>query len=135
MKVKSLSLMLIVASCVCLSSCGTLFTPSHQYIPISGTPDTKIYDKQNLIGQTDSEGLCNVKLKKSLSSKKLELKKEGYKNMYIKVDATFNAISVINLTNPIAWAIDLGTGKCCKFDEETIYFEMEKKKDTDGINR
>ena len=40
---------------------------------------------------------------------------------------TLNPVSIINLTNIIAWGIDLGTGKCCKYDEDIINIEMEKK--------
>lgn len=110
-----------------LSSCGTLFTSSHQDITLKGELGAKVYDKEKMLGQIDDEGIKTFKLKKSLYSKKLILKKEGYRDGFVKVDAIFNPLSVINLTNPIAWAIDLGTGKCCKYDDNIVVFEMEKK--------
>ena len=55
------------------------------------------------------------------------LRKDGYKDMFVKVESVFNPVSVINLTNIVAWAIDIGTGKCCKYDDTIVMFEMEKK--------
>ncbi|MBR6639112.1 MAG: hypothetical protein IKL35_01990 [Muribaculaceae bacterium] len=124
---KTKNLLLSVVMLFGLSSCGTLFTSSNQYITLKGEPNAKVYDKAKLLGETDADGEASVKLKKSLYSKKLTIKKEGFKNEEVKVDALFNPISVINLTNVIAWAVDLGTGKCCKYDESDIVFSMEKK--------
>ena len=42
------------------------------------------------------------------------------------LEATLNPVSIINLTNLFAWAIDLGTGKCCKWDTDVVEIEMEK---------
>lgn len=112
---------------LCLSSCGTLFTSSHQQIRLKGEPGAKVYDNEKMLGQIGDEGTESFKIKKSLYSKKLLVKKEGYKDEYIKVESVFNPISVINLTNIIAWGVDLGTGKCCKYDDTIIIFEMEKK--------
>lgn len=110
-----------------MTSCGTLFTSSYQYVPVLGNPQTTIYGKNdNILGKTDDDGHCEVKLKKSLNSQKLTLKKDGYKIKIVQVDAIFNPVSVINLTNVIAWAVDLGTGKCCKYDDSVINFELEQ---------
>lgn len=46
----------------------------------------------------------------------------------ITLAAQFNPISILNLLSPISWAIDLGTGKCCKWENEVIEFEMNEKK-------
>ena len=37
-------------------------------------------------------------------------------------------MSIINFTNILAWAIDLGIGKCCKWDTDVVEIEMEKSK-------
>lgn len=64
---------------------------------------------------------------KELSDKTLIAKKDGYKNTAITLDATFNPVSIINFTNIFAWAIDLGTGKCSKWDTDVVEIEMEKE--------
>ena len=63
----------------------------------------------------------------SIGTQALEVaKKDGYKNTPFTLDTKFNPVSIINLTCIIAWAIDLGTGKCCKWDADIVEIEMEK---------
>ena len=50
----------------------------------------------------------------------------AYKNAYIELDAVFNPVSIINLTNLFGWAIDLATGKCCKWEDDIVEIDMEK---------
>ena len=120
---------LLMLTCVlCLSSCGTLFTPSKQPITFMGMPETRIYDNGKKLGEIDESGTTTIKVRKKLSDKTLIAKKDGYKNTPITLDATFNPVSIINLTNILAWAIDLGTGKCCKWDTDIVEIEMEKSK-------
>ena len=117
-------MMLICA--LCLSSCGTLFTPSKQPITFTGMPETRIYDNGKKLGEISEGGTTTIKVRKELSSKTLIAKKDGYKNTPFTLDATFNPVSIINLTNILAWAIDLGTGKCCKWDTDVVEIEMER---------
>ena len=120
---------LLMLTCVlCLSSCGTLFTPSKQPITFMGMPETRIYDNGKKLGEIAESGTTTIKVRKELSNKTLIAKKDGYKNTPVTLDATFNPVSIINLTNILAWAIDLGTGKCCKWDTDVVEIEMEKSK-------
>ena len=123
---KKVLLMLICV--LCLSSCGTLFTPSKQPITFTGMPETRIYDNGKKLGEISEGGTTTIKVRKELSDKILIAKKDGYKNTPITLDATFNPVSIINFTNILAWAIDLGTGKCCKWDTDVVEIEMEKSK-------
>ena len=118
---------LLMLTCVlCLSSCGTLFTPSKQPITFMGMPETRIYDNGKKLGEIAESGTTTIKVRKELSNKTLIAKKDGYKNTPVTLDATFNPVSIINLTNILAWAIDLGTGKCFKWDTDVVEIEMEK---------
>lgn len=110
-----------------LSSCCTLFTPSRQPITFIGSPGTNVYDFTKKIAEISEEGSTTVKIRKQLSSKTLIAKKEGYKQQPLELEATFNPIAVINLTNVIAWAIDLGTQKACKWENTIIEVNMEEK--------
>lgn len=123
---KKVLLMLICT--LCFSSCGTLFTPSKQPITFVGMPETRIYDNGKKLGEISDGGTATIKVRKKLSNKTLIAKKEGYKNTPIILDATLNPVSIINFTNILAWAIDLGTGKCCKWDTDVVEIEMEKSK-------
>ena len=121
---KKVLLMLVCA--LCISSCGTLFTPTKQSITFMGMPETKIYDNHKKLGEIPEDGTTTIKLKKKIHSKTLIAKKEGYKSTPITLESELNPVSIINLTNILAWAIDLGTGKCCKWDADVIEIEMEK---------
>lgn len=112
-----------------LSSCGTLFTSSKQNITFSGDKGVKIYDGMNQIAEIGESGITTVGIRKKLSSKRLIAKKDGYRDTPLKVESTFNPVSVINFFNPIAWAVDLGTGKCCKYGDEIIIVGLEKSTD------
>ena len=125
MKIQKFLLVAVVA--FLLSSCGTLFTSTNQNIVFTGIPETAIYDSGKKLGQIKDDGETIIKIKKSLSKKILVAKKEGYKNQHVILTTTLNPISIINLTNILAWGIDLGTGKCCKYDDDIINIEMEKK--------
>jgi hypothetical protein len=111
---------------ILLSSCGTLFTPTKQSIIFTGLPETTLYDNGKKIGQIKEDGETIIKIKKELSKKILVAKKEGYKNQHVILSTTLNPVSIINLTNIIAWAIDLGTGKGFKYDDDIVNIEMEK---------
>lgn len=122
---KKLFILLLVG--LMFQSCGTLFTPTRQSIVFTGLPETGIYDNGKKLGEIKEDGETTIKIKKRLSKKMLVAKKEGYKNEHITLYTTLNPISIINLTNILAWGIDLGTGKCCKYDEDIINIEMEVK--------
>lgn len=111
---------------ISMSSCCTLFTKSSQTITFVGQKDTRIYDNGQKIATIGESGETSVSVRKKLSSKDLIAKKEGYKPYPLKLDATFNPVAVINLLNVIAWGIDLGTQKACKW--ENTYFEIELEK-------
>jgi hypothetical protein len=121
------SILLAIVCALCLSSCGTLFTSSKQDITFMGLPETRIYDNGKKLCEIPEDGIKTIKIKKKLSDKTLIAKKDGYKNTPVTIDATLNPISVINLTNILAWAIDLGTGKCFKWDADVVEIEMEKE--------
>ena len=116
----------ILICALCLSSCGTLFTPTKQPITFMGMPGPRIYDNGKKLGEIEEDGTATIKIRKELSDKTLIAKKDGYKNTPVTLDATLNPVSIINLTNLFAWAIDLGTGKCCKWDTDVVEIEMEK---------
>lgn len=126
MNKKHLSILLLLGTAFCFSSCGTLFTSSRQEITFTGESGISIYDKGQKLTVINDEGIGTAKIKKRLSSKTLTAKKEGYKTTPIQLDATLNPISILNLLDVIGWAVDLGTGKCCKWADDVIEVQMEK---------
>lgn len=119
-------LVIALSTLLLFTSCGTLFTPTRQRITFTGLPETRIYDNGKRLGVIPHDGMTTIKVKKKLSDKQLIAKKKGYKNSIICLDAVLNPVSIINLTNLFAWAIDLITGKCCKWENDIIEIDMEK---------
>ena len=99
--------------------------------PIMVKPDEIImlqFIRYKKIAEIGSDGTASAKIRKRLSNKTLMAKKDGYKSVPLVLDAVFQPISILNLLNPISWAIDLGTGKCCKWDNDIIEVQMQDKK-------
>ncbi len=113
---------------ICFSSCASIFTKSKKEITFMGESGVSIYDKNKKIAEIGSDGTASAKIRKRLSNKTLMAKKDGYKSVPLVLDAVFQPISILNLLNPISWAIDLGTGKCCKWDNDIIEVQMQDKK-------
>ena len=125
MKNKKISVVAL-STLLLLTSCGTMFTPTRQRITFTGIPETRIYDNGRKLAEINEDGIATISIRKKLYDKDLLVKKEGYKNSIITLDAVFNPVSIINFTNLFAWAIDLATAKCCKWDQEIVEIEMEK---------
>lgn len=121
-------LLLSVVTMLSFTSCGTLFTSSRQNITFTGQSGIMIYDNGLKVAEINDEGTASARIRKKLSDKTFIAKKEGYKSTPLVLESTFNPISIINLANLFAWAIDLGTGKCCKWDNTVIEINMEEKK-------
>lgn len=109
------------------SSCCTLFTSASQTITFVGEEGIRIYDNGQKIATIGESGETSAKIRKKLSSKDLIAKKEGYRPTPLRLESTFNPVACINLLNVLAWGIDLGTQKACKWENTYIEIEMEKK--------
>lgn len=120
-------LLIFVLALTTFSSCCALFTSSKQTITFAGEEGVKIYDNGRKIATIGDSKEASVKIRKKLSSKELIAKKEGYASTPIVLESKFNPIACINLLNVLAWAIDLGTQKACKWDNTYFEIEMEKK--------
>lgn len=112
-----------------LSSCATIFCGSRQSITFDAKmPEVSIYREGVKLGETKNDGTFTTKIGKELSSLTMMAKKEGYKKETFFLETKFNGVACINLLNPVAWAIDLGTGNACKYERNYVEIEMEKEK-------
>ena len=117
---------LLAGLSLCLSGCATLFTGTRQAITFAGKEGVAIYKNGIKIGEIGKSGSVTTKVKKSLSSPTLIAKKTGYKDTPLIMQTQLNGVACINLLNPLAWAIDLGTGAACKYENNYVEIEMEK---------
>ncbi len=127
----TLSMICVVA--LVLPSCASIFCGSKAKItledpkmaqPVDITTDVKQYNQVKLP--------YVVKVKRGFKPTNVKIESEGYKPMDLTVNKSFNAVSVANLTNFIAWGIDAGTGAMMKPERKHYIFRMEKEdlKDT-----
>lgn len=60
--------------------------------------------------------------------------REGYSPALLYIDKNFNAVSVLNLLDILAWGIDAATGAMMKpeFNTYELYFETPKQEQKDS---
>ena len=124
---KKINLFVLVFVVFLTSSCASIFTSSKQNITFVGKEGTRIYDNGRKIATIGESGETSVRIRKKLSSKELIAKKEGFKPVTVMLESRFNPISCINLLNILAWGIDLGTQKVCKWENTYVELDMEEK--------
>lgn len=116
-----------VVVAVLLSSCASIFCGSKSKVEIR---DNNMYDPVTITadGRTKRNVYLptKIKVKRGYKPSKVLIESEGYKDEMVTIDKKFNPISVINLSNLLAWGIDAATGAITKPDEKTYYVSMEK---------
>ena len=104
------------------SSCATIFTGTRDEILFTSEPSgVKIVMDDYTVGKTP----IMLDVRRNLSGGWVTLEKEGFESQYIKLETGFNAISIINLTCLICWAVDLASGAVTQFKAPSLFVEME----------
>jgi len=108
-----------------LTSCATIFTGTSDPISFNSTPDgAKVFEA----GIEKCTTPCTYKVSRFLSEKTVEIKKDGYDNKVIALDAKFNGVSVLNLFGILGWGIDAATGSLKKYDTKVYEIKLDEKK-------
>ena len=112
---------LSVISCLFLTtSCATLFTGTKQTVQINSKPPGA---KIQIDGIDRGTTPAAIKLKKKSDGQVVTLKLDGYETKTIVPETSFNAVSILNLTNILFWGIDLLSGAVYKYDPR--FYEIE----------
>ena len=121
---KFLNYALIAVIAVSSTSCATIFTGTRQNVTINSTqPESEVYVNNAYKGKTPAKFKVNKKGKDEV----ITVKKEGYLSQDLKPQKGFNAISILNLLNPIAWGIDLLTGAVNRVTPNEYNVKLEPK--------
>ena len=116
--------------CVLFSSCATIFCGSRKKIVLESNIDK--VDKLDVDGRKYRNVTFPfpVKVKRGFSQSIVKGEREGYAPVLIYIDKTFNAVSVLNLLDLLAWGIDAATGAMMnpEFNTYELYFETPKQK-------
>ncbi len=104
------------------SSCATIFTGTRDEILFTSEPSgVKIVVDGYTVGKTP----IMLDVRRSVSGRWVAFEKEGYESQYVKLETAFNAVSIINLTCLLCWAVDLATGAVTQYKMPSLYVEME----------
>lgn len=106
-----------------LFSCGTIFTGTTEVIAFNSVPQKATVQFDGLtMGKTP----LTMEVKKSFNGI-VAIKKDGYETQQFKLQKSFNAISILNLTNLFGWGIDFLTGALKKFDRKGYEIELDSE--------
>jgi len=114
-----------IVAVLSLTSCATVFTGTKDNISFNSTPDNATV---SINGVDKCQTPCTIPVSRSLGSTTVQLTKDGYQMKSFDLEKKFNAISIINLTDIIAWAIDLATGAVNKYDTKLYNVELKLQK-------
>lgn len=118
------SLLLGLVALFLTSSCATIFSGTREEILFTSEPSgVKIIMDGYTVGKTP----IMLDVRRSLSGRWVAFELEGYESQYIKLEADFNAVSVLNLTCLICWGVDLATGAATRYSLPSMYVEMEQE--------
>jgi len=95
------------------TSCATLFTGTKSKVLFTSVPPgAKIIVNGVEKGVTPT----TLKLKRSLFDvTTVTLKLAGYSDKVFEPETTFQPVTILNLANPLGWAIDVATGSIIKY--------------------
>lgn len=109
-----------------LSGCATLF---------SGTKDTLTIDSNPSGASVLIDGIemgrtpATFPLKRpGLGSKTVMLRLEGYEPRTFELQTDFNLVSILNLTNVVAWGVDILTGAVKTYSPKNYTITMERSR-------
>lgn len=120
---KKISTCLLLSAMILTQSCATLFTGTKDTIVINTDQKAKIEIDGIQMGQSGDP----IRVKRSLSDKVVTIKADGYETKTFELQKSFNVVSILNLTNLVAWGIDALTGAAMKYDPKVYNFELEQK--------
>lgn len=125
-------LILAMVSTFLTTSCATIFT---------GTKDPLFFNSDPGGATVYIDGLevcttpCTTNIKRSISEKLVEFRMEGYETKVIALDRKFNIVSIINLIDPLGWAIDAATGSLMRYDQKGYEVELDKERPIASIQK
>ena len=114
--------------CIIISttSCATIFTGTKDKITFNSTPEgAKVFHKDVEKCVTP----CTVEISRGLSKQVATFRKEGYADKEVKLEKTFNPVTLLNilLGGVIGAGIDTATGSIIKYSPKSYTVELETK--------
>lgn len=106
-------------------SCATVFTGTQDTVYINSKPEgAKIIINGIDRGYTPRD----IRVQRSLHSKYIRLKKEGYETRFFILQQEFNMLTIMNIFMPMGFAIDAVSGAMFIYHPQYYELELEPKK-------
>ena len=118
---KFLFIALLMLGC---TSCATVFCGGKKRVTFDSdhnAPVTAIVDGHRYKNVTFP---FKVKVRRGFNDTEVRFMSEGYHNEDVVVDKTFNWVAVLNLMDPVGWAIDLATGAITKPEYDHYWIDF-----------
>ncbi|WP_020569045.1 PEGA domain-containing protein [Neolewinella persica] len=104
------------------SSCATILSGTREEILFTSEPSgVKVIMDGYTIGKTP----IMLDVRRNLGGRWVAFELDGYESQYVKLEADFNAVSILNLTCLICWGVDLATGAATRYSLPSLYIELE----------
>lgn len=68
---------------------------------------------------------CSYRVDRDINSTDVEYRLDGYETRIFTLDQEFNVIAILNLGNPLGWAIDIITGAVTRYDRKAYDLELD----------
>lgn len=119
------NVLLLIGTSLILSSCATIFTGTKQSIHVSSIPhDAQVSINGNSLGKTPFTINKNRRLRKEV----LTLTSDS-ETKDIQLNKNFNAVTLLNLLNPLLIPVDLLNGACVSYDKEFHFYSFYSSRD------
>lgn len=119
------TLLFSIVAALVLSSCATVLTGTYNKVSFNSNPEgAKIYKDGVEMCVTP----CTVPIRKQYNKTNIEFKLDGYKTRIITLNKRFDVVSILNLTNPLFWGVDVIGGAIVQYDTRAYYIELDYEK-------
>jgi hypothetical protein len=116
---KKVTMSLILASTLLVSSCASIFTGSKRSVLFESNPSgAKVFVNGFEKGITPSQ----IKVK---ADDRIDFRLDDYKERVVVMDSNFNLVAILNGFSIIGWGIDALTGSLKRVDTKYVKVDLE----------
>jgi hypothetical protein len=116
---KKVTMSLILASTLLVSSCASIFTGSKRSVLFESNPSgAKVFVNGFEKGITPSQ----IKVK---ADDRIDFRLDDYKERVVVMDSNFNLVAILNGISIIGWGIDALTGSLKRVDTKYVKVDLE----------
>jgi len=116
--------LILLGLIICTSSCATIFTGTSEQINIDSNVKGATVEFDGVeMGETP----FTYKVKKSFDGT-IKVSADGYDSKSFQLMKSFNAVSILNLTNLLGWGIDFATGALNKIERKGYDIKLKEDK-------